>query len=96
MKTYKKKTVKVTDHIYCDSCGKDCTITEPTHEHEYAILSATWGYFSNQDGTQYDIELCENCFNEVLELIKKKRKRTLGCFNYPYDYDPLLGKNYFP
>lgn len=96
MKTYKKKTVKVTDKILCDCCGKDCTITEPVGDYEYAELSATWGYFSEQDGIQYDIHLCESCFNEVLGFIKNKRKRVLGPFNYPYDSDPLEGKDYFP
>lgn len=96
MKTYKKKTVKTVDKILCDSCGKNCTITEPVEEHEYAELSATWGYFSNQDGLQYDIQICETCFNEVVNFLKKKRKQTLGPFNYPYDQDPLDGKNYFP
>ena len=96
MKTYKKKSVKSLDKIYCDSCGKDCTITEPVHEHEYAELNATWGYFSQQDGQQFDIQLCETCFNEVLDFIKKKRKRVLGCFKYPHDKDPLEGSCYFP
>jgi hypothetical protein len=96
LKTYKKKTVKVVDRILCDACGEDCTITEPVNEHEYAELTATWGYFSNQDGTQYDIHLCETCFNEVLSFIKNKRRKILGPFNYPYDKDPLEGKSYFP
>lgn len=99
MKTYKKKTVKVTDKIYCDSCGDCCskgTDNNPVLDHEYAELSATWGYFSDQDGMQYDIQICETCFNEVIDFLKKKRKRVLGCFNYPYEYDPLKGKSYFP
>lgn len=96
MKTYKKKTVKVIDNIYCDSCGETCTMDEPVIEHEYAELSATWGYFSNQDGSQYDIQLCEKCFNEVIDFLKQKRKRILGPFNYPYQEDPLEGRSYFP
>lgn len=96
MKTYKKKLVKTTDKIYCDSCGQDCTITEPVDEHEYAELTATWGYFSNQDGLQYDIQICETCFNEVIDFLKKKRKRVLGPFTYPHKEDPLEGKSYFP
>lgn len=96
MKTYKKKLTKVVDKILCDSCGEDCTITEPAVEHEYAELSATWGYFSDQDGAQYDIQICESCFNEVIDFLKKKRKQTLGPFKYPYKQDPLEGRSYFP
>ena len=93
MKTFKKKTVKVTDKIYCDSCGDDCS---KDIDHEYATIEATWGYFSNQDGTQYDIEICESCFNEVLQSMNQIRKRILGSLNYPHDIDNLEGKSYFP
>lgn len=93
MKTTKTKTVKVTDKIYCDGCGECCS---KQCDHEYAELSATWGYDSNQDGTQYDIQICENCFNETIEFLKKKRQRNLGCFDYPFDQDPLMGRSYFP
>jgi hypothetical protein len=96
MKNYKKKLTKVVDNIYCDGCGESCTTTEPVVEHEYGELSATWGYFSNQDGTQYDIQLCEKCFNEIVDILKSKRKKTLGPFNYPHKYDPLEGRSYFP
>ena len=96
MKTYKKKTVKAVDKILCDSCGANCTIDVPVDEYEYAELNATWGYFSNQDGLQYDIQICETCFNEVIGFLKNKRKQILGPFNYPHKEDPLEGKSYFP
>lgn len=96
MKTHKKKMVKTVDKIYCDSCGKDCTITCPVDEYEYASIEATWGYFSNQDGLQFDIQICEKCFDEVIDFLKKKRTTILGPFNYPHKDDPLEGKSYFP
>lgn len=93
MKTYKKKLTKVVDQILCDCCGTSCT---KQCDHEYAELSATWGYDSHQDGMQYDIQICEHCFNEVLECMKKIRKRILGPFKYPYETDALNGRSYFP
>lgn len=96
MRSFQSKEIKVVDKIYCDMCGQSCTITEPCIEHEYAKIEATWGYFSNQDGTQYDIEICESCFNQVLSFIKDKRRRNLGPFKYPYDKDPLEGQSYMP
>lgn len=99
MKFYAEKMVKTLDSIYCDSCGKSCTKgtdSNPTMDHEYAEIIATWGYFSNQDGTQYDIQICETCFDEVIDFLKKKRKRILGQFKYPYDVDSLEGKSYIP
>ena len=96
MRTYKTKPKKVVDEILCDVCGASCTITEPVDEHEYAELSATWGYFSNQDGKQFNIDLCEKCFNNVLFYIKNSRREILGPCKYPYENDPLEGSCYFP
>lgn len=95
MRTHKEEVKKVLGEILCDCCGKSCTITEPVIEHEYAELIATWGYFSDQDGSQYNIDICENCFTDVVNFIKDKRKKILGPFNYPYNQDPLEGKSYF-
>jgi hypothetical protein len=65
-------------------------------EHEYATLEGTWGYFSDQDGKQFNIDLCENCFNDVLSFIKNQRRKILGPFKYPHKIDPLEGTCYFP
>jgi len=93
MKTYKEEIRKAIDKIYCDCCGENCS----KHiDHEYAELSAAWGYCSKQDGNQYDIELCENCFLDVLNFIKDKRQKVLGPFNFPHEKDPLEGERYFP
>jgi len=96
MRTYKTELKKVIDAILCDCCGESCSITEPVIEHEYAELIATWGYFSDQDGQQFNIHLCENCFNDTLSFIKNQRQKILGPFKYPHDNDPLEGSCYFP
>ena len=92
MKTYKKKTVKVVDQILCDCCGQSCS---NEYDHEFATIEAKWGYWAKQDGTVYDIQICEHCFNEVLQCMKKIRKRILGSLKYPHNTDSLEGKNYF-
>jgi hypothetical protein len=98
MRTWKKKSVKVVDDVRCDCCGQSCTkevpTIKPSFDHEYATIEATWGYFSNHDGSQYNIDLCENCFFQVLEFIKNKRKEVLGPFQFPYSNDPLDGQTY--
>lgn len=93
MKAFKEKLVKVVENVYCDCCGKSTT-----HYNEigpdYATLESCWGYGSKDDGTRYNIDLCESCFSEVLNFIKEKRRKVLGPFNYPYDQDPLDGTEY--
>jgi hypothetical protein len=92
MKTYKEEIRKAIDKIYCDCCGENCS---KDIDHEYAELSATWGYGCKDDGMEYDIDLCEDCFAEVLYFIKDKKRKVLGPFDYPYDHDPLNGRRYF-
>ncbi len=93
MKTWKKKTVKVIDDVNCDCCGKS-TINYHDVGPDYATLESCWGYGSVNDGSKYNIDLCESCFFEVLSFIKEKRRQILGPFKYPYNNDPLEGIEY--
>jgi hypothetical protein len=89
MRTFKEKTIKVVDTIMCDACGKNCT--DDYGNYENATIEATWGYWSRKDNRRFEIDLCEYCFDETLDLLKKKRKSILGPFSYPYEIDPLDG-----
>ena len=91
MKTYKKKTIDTIDKVYCDMCGANCT---DQFGHEHAVIEANWGYSSQKDGAGYEVHLCERCFTDVIEFIKKTRKSFLGPFKYPYEYDPLEGRSW--
>ena len=91
LRTYKTVKRKVEDKVICDVCGKTCT--NDYYEKEYATVEACWGYGSKQDGSKFDIQLCENCFGDMLGWMTKKRKEYLGPFNYPYDVDPFRGVN---
>lgn len=100
MRIYNTQVTKVLSTVYCDVCGSSCTkdtgSLNPATEHEYATLKADWGYFSQQDGIKYKIEICEQCFHHILNFIREKRKNILGPFNYPYDNDPLQGTDKLP
>lgn len=91
MKTYKKVTKTVEDCVYCDICSKNCSIDN--FDNEYATLEALWGYGSKRDGEKFDIQICENCFNDVLNWMKNKRQEYLSPFTYPHDKDPLKGQS---
>ena len=94
MKTYREVIKKEIDDVICDCCGQSSTTMNIGPS--WAELCATWGYGSIHDGDQYDIDICENCFLEILNFIKAKRKKVLGPLKYPYEQDPLKGKRYFP
>ncbi len=93
MRTYKDKTIKALDTVYCDICGGSTTILEQIGP-DYATLESCWGYGSLNDGIKYDLQFCEHCFNEMLGTIKQKRQKILGSLKYPYPIDPLNGITY--
>jgi hypothetical protein len=93
MRTWKTKTTKVVDDVSCDACGKSTTNYSDVGP-DYATLESCWGYGSSNDGSKYNIDLCEECFFEILSFIKEKRRQILGPFSYPYDNDPLNGIEY--
>lgn len=67
LKIIKKIKIPQVVDIQCDVCGKSC------YKHgtlESANLKASWGYYSSKDGTSYDIDLCEDCFDNTLHYIK--------------------------
>lgn len=55
------------EEVICDICkqptlkGLNC---------EYALLSATWGYYSDKDTEIHTTHLCESCYDKVAEYIK--------------------------
>lgn len=86
MKKYKTRQAKVLVDICCDVCGKSCKNDYDKEldrelsqnvDFEYATLRATWGYFSRKDGESYHLDICENCFDDVVKHIdaQKTQKR---------------------
>jgi len=90
MRTFKEEIRKVLDDVSCDICGKSTT-NYPDVGPDYATLESYWGYGSSNDGSKYEIHICEFCFDETLEFLKQKRKSILGPFTYPFKPDPLDG-----
>lgn len=63
------KTVKPI--VHCDVCGKNCQ--EPGYvDIEYAEITATWGYDSAKDLTYHEIQICEGCFDHMLQFLKER------------------------
>ena len=90
MRTFKEEVRKVIDDVNCDICGKSTTNYKEVGP-DYATLESYWGYGSSNDGSKYEIHICEFCFDATLEFLKQKRKSVLGPFSYPFKPDPLDG-----
>jgi len=87
MKVHKERICRKLDSVFCDVCGNNCK-KQDAHDNEHALLSATWGYDSRKDLTRHEIDLCEDCFDKVIDFLKSQRSTV------PKDKDPLDGFDY--
>ena len=76
MKKYVKKTIVknkiVLDKVICNMCG-EVIINGNTYRSErqdYLAIRKCWGYHSNKDGEKHRIDLCENCYDKLVESLK--------------------------
>jgi hypothetical protein len=60
-------TVDVICDRYGESCRNECNC-------EYAAINATWGYGSHKDGEHHTMQLCEKCYDWLLEITKLQPK----------------------
>ena len=67
MKKIANKTIEVIDDIICDICGNNCK--DKLENIESAALTAYWGYTSRKDGQQFELDICENCFDKLIKFL---------------------------
>ncbi len=79
-----KKEIKTVEQEFledlcCNKCGKSCKhiVTQGADgkdvvQYEFAVVSASFGYWSHSDGSIYDFDLCEDCFYELFNSLKIK------------------------
>ncbi len=72
MRVYEKKLKDDLKDIKCDFCETSCKTS--LGDYEFAQLSASWGYSSKKDGEEYNFDICENCFDKILEFAKTLKK----------------------
>jgi hypothetical protein len=79
MKIREKRLVETVVDRVCDVCQKSLLIEINNDRfEECAELKAEWGYGSGQDGISYHLDLCENCFNSVITILKDRRETITG------------------
>lgn len=70
MRKYKKRLKDELAEVYCDACGANCSRSMgEIYSAEYAVLEASWGYWSRKDGESFHNDLCEDCFDKILGFI---------------------------
>lgn len=53
--------------IFCNRCSKEICIEEYIEKADYLKIEKNWGYFSNKDGICHKMNICEDCYDKIIE-----------------------------
>lgn len=69
MRQYKNSTkeIKEINKVICNKCGKEIRLAGGVPEEDMLEVEKRWGYFSGKDNRRDRFELCEECYDELLE-----------------------------
>ena len=63
-------------HVVCNCCGKEILVEKEIVKEGVFYGRICWGYFSKCDGLEDSFELCEECYDKMIEgfLLPIERK----------------------
>lgn len=67
MRVYEKEKIK---EIYCNKCGKKIEMKNEVLQEDVLQVDKVWGYFSKKDGIKHSFDLCEDCYDRIIESFK--------------------------
>lgn len=69
MKKYKSVTIEKldVDKVICNCCGKEIKIDKFGEIEDYITIKKSWGYNSNFDGEEHEIDICNDCYQKWIE-----------------------------
>ena len=56
--------------IYCNKCGNAICLEEAVEKADYVRIEKNWGYFSNKDGICQNVNICEDCYDQMIAGFK--------------------------
>ena len=54
-------------NIFCNGCGKKIVVENDIIKEGIFSIEYPFGYFSNKDGQIHQFDLCENCYDQIVE-----------------------------
>ncbi len=62
-----KKPVEELKKIICNKCGREIPVLQGVPQEEVLSVEKRWGYFSRKDNQIHRFEICEDCYDELVE-----------------------------
>lgn len=74
MREYKAVEIKVdkVDKVFCNMCEQPIKTDKSGNLYDYIHISKKWGYNSNMDGEKHEIDLCQECYKNIIDKFKIK------------------------
>jgi len=72
MQTHRTVLVKKdkVEKVYCNMCAAEIGEFSKGRKKDYLHIEKTWGYGSDMDGESHSIDLCEDCYKEIIKKFK--------------------------
>ncbi len=72
MRVYKTVAIKKQelDEVICNLCGDHIKKDAFGNFEDYLEINKTWGYASNRDGETHRIDICQKCFEKLIQQFK--------------------------
>lgn len=64
MRVYKEEKI---EEIYCNKCGRKIEVENDVVKEGVLSIDYKWGYFSNKDGMQHSFDICERCYDNMIQ-----------------------------
>ena len=56
--------------VVCNCCGRNLVVANGIVREGVAHICAEWDYFSEKDGENHKFDICEECYDRLLEGFK--------------------------
>ncbi|GFI36654.1 hypothetical protein AALA13_06200 [Lachnospiraceae bacterium 50-23] len=66
------KETKEMSRIICNKCGKEIPVIGGVPSEDTLEVEKRWGYFSKKDNQLDRFDLCEDCYDELVESFRIK------------------------
>ena len=67
MRVYKEDKLQ---EIYCNKCGRKIEVVNEIVREGAFSVDYKWEYFSEKDGVMHSFDLCEHCYDRMVERFK--------------------------
>lgn len=66
MRKYDIETGTILEMIKCNQCGKQIKVENGIVKEGVFSSEYNWGYFSEKDNQKHIFDLCENCYEDII------------------------------